>query len=148
MVNGCPLPVVQVELICRERKAMTSLYAGKGRYKINLLKRGCFRRCCWQYRVVKKMSSPRRLAQGLHDSFQIFRCLPCVVNLTRTLHSFTIIYRLRTGHCGLRAHVKRLDVVDTALMCQCGTLLEIRVIRAGGFSPTHITNPTLAWKTL
>jgi hypothetical protein len=30
----------------------------------------------------------------------------------------TVIYRLRTGHCGLRAHLKRL-VVDTPL-CQCG----------------------------
>nr|KAG5705581.1 hypothetical protein BaRGS_034779 [Batillaria attramentaria] len=31
----------------------------------------------------------------------------------------TTIYRLRTGHCGLRAHLKRIGVADTAL-CQCG----------------------------
>ena len=39
----------------------------------------------------------------------------------RTLerHHQTIIYRLRTGHCGLRSHLKRIGVADTAL-CECG----------------------------
>ena len=32
----------------------------------------------------------------------------------------TTIFRLRTGHCGLRAHLKRLGVVASAL-CDCGS---------------------------
>ena len=31
----------------------------------------------------------------------------------------TLIFRLRTGHCGLRAHLKRIGVTDTS-QCQCG----------------------------
>jgi ribonuclease HI len=31
----------------------------------------------------------------------------------------TIIFRLRTGHCGLRKHLKKIGVTDTAA-CQCG----------------------------
>ena len=31
----------------------------------------------------------------------------------------TTIYRLRTGHCGLRAHLKRIGVRDDA-RCECG----------------------------
>ena len=31
----------------------------------------------------------------------------------------TTIFRLRTGHCGLRAHLKRTDISDTFL-CECG----------------------------
>nr|KAG5685356.1 hypothetical protein BaRGS_005428 [Batillaria attramentaria] len=34
-------------------------------------------------------------------------------------HQTTIYRLLRTGHCGLRAHLKRIGVADTAL-CQCG----------------------------
>ena len=31
----------------------------------------------------------------------------------------TTIFRLRTGHCGLSAHVKRIGISDTSL-CECG----------------------------
>ena len=31
----------------------------------------------------------------------------------------TIIFRLRTGHCGLSAHLKRTGISDTSL-CECG----------------------------
>nr|KAG5698053.1 hypothetical protein BaRGS_016701 [Batillaria attramentaria] len=31
----------------------------------------------------------------------------------------TTIFRLRTGHCGLRKHMKKMGLVDTA-SCQCG----------------------------
>ena len=31
----------------------------------------------------------------------------------------TTIFRLRTGHCGLNKHMKRIGVADTA-NCQCG----------------------------
>ncbi|KAK7109741.1 hypothetical protein V1264_013730 [Littorina saxatilis] len=31
----------------------------------------------------------------------------------------TLIFRLRTGYCGLRAHLKRIGIIDTAL-CECG----------------------------
>ena len=31
----------------------------------------------------------------------------------------TSIFRLRTGHCGLRAHLKRIGISDTSL-CECG----------------------------
>ena len=34
-------------------------------------------------------------------------------------HGQTIIFRLRTGHCGLRKHMKRIGIADTA-ECQCG----------------------------
>jgi ribonuclease HI len=34
-------------------------------------------------------------------------------------HSQTIIFRLRTGHCHLQKHMKRLGLADTA-SCQCG----------------------------
>ena len=34
-------------------------------------------------------------------------------------HSQTKIFRLRTGHCGLRKHMKRLGLVETA-ECECG----------------------------
>ena len=40
----------------------------------------------------------------------------------------TVIYRLRTGHCGLRAHLNKLKVVNTA-QCQCGGAEQ---------SPAHI----------
>jgi len=32
----------------------------------------------------------------------------------------TVIFRLRTGHCGLRKHMKKMGLVDTAT-CQCGS---------------------------
>ena len=32
----------------------------------------------------------------------------------------TTIFRLRTGHCGLRKHLKRLGLVDSA-HCECGS---------------------------
>ena len=31
----------------------------------------------------------------------------------------TTIFRLRTGHCGLSAHLKRIGISDTSL-CECG----------------------------
>nr|KAG5695525.1 hypothetical protein BaRGS_008028 [Batillaria attramentaria] len=31
----------------------------------------------------------------------------------------TTIFRLKTGHCGLRKHMKKMGLVDTA-SCQCG----------------------------
>ena len=34
-------------------------------------------------------------------------------------HEQTTIFRLRTGHCGLRNHLKRIGVVPTSL-CPCG----------------------------
>ena len=39
-----------------------------------------------------------------------------------TLHrrTQTTIFRLRTGHCGLRKHLKRLGLVDSA-HCECGS---------------------------
>ena len=33
-------------------------------------------------------------------------------------HEQTTIFRLRTGHCGLRAHLKRIGITDSAL-CDC-----------------------------
>ena len=36
----------------------------------------------------------------------------------------TTISRLRTGHCGLRAHLKRIGVSDTSL-CECGQADQI-----------------------
>ncbi len=33
--------------------------------------------------------------------------------------SQTAIFRLRTGHCGLRKHLKRMGLEDTA-KCECG----------------------------
>ena len=33
-------------------------------------------------------------------------------------HEQTTIFRLRTGHCGLRAHLKRIGIMDSAL-CNC-----------------------------
>ena len=33
-------------------------------------------------------------------------------------HEQTTIFRLRTGHCGLRAHLKRTGIMDSAL-CDC-----------------------------
>ena len=33
-------------------------------------------------------------------------------------HEQTAIFRLRTGHCGLRAHLKRIGIMDSAL-CDC-----------------------------
>ena len=33
-------------------------------------------------------------------------------------HEQTTIFRLRTGHCGLRAHLKRIGIMDSAL-CDC-----------------------------
>ena len=33
-------------------------------------------------------------------------------------HEQTTIFRLRTGHCGLRAHLRRIDIMDSAL-CEC-----------------------------
>ncbi len=35
----------------------------------------------------------------------------------------TIIFRLRTGHCCLRAHLKRIGISNTS-MCECGTSEE------------------------
>nr|KAG5702751.1 hypothetical protein BaRGS_003625 [Batillaria attramentaria] len=40
----------------------------------------------------------------------------------------TTIFRLRTGHCGLRKHMKKMGLVDTA-SCQCGAEEE---------TPNHI----------
>ena len=34
-------------------------------------------------------------------------------------HQQTTIFRLRTGHCGLRAHLKRIGVAPSA-QCECG----------------------------
>ena len=57
----------------------------------------------------------RRDWVNLNDGYQAHR------DPIRTLERRhqTMIFRLRTGHCGLRAHLKRLGVTDTAL-CQCG----------------------------
>ena len=33
-------------------------------------------------------------------------------------HEQTTIFRLRTGNCGLRAHLRRIDIMDSAL-CDC-----------------------------
>ena len=42
----------------------------------------------------------------------------CIKQLNR--HGQTIIFRLRTGHCGLRKHMKKMSLVETA-ECQCGS---------------------------
>ena len=51
--------------------------------------------------------------------------------------SQTTIFRLRTGHCGLNKHLKRLGVKDTA-HCDCGSEEQ---------TPEHILQTCPHWET-
>ena len=51
--------------------------------------------------------------------------------------SQTTIFRLRTGHCGLNKHLKRLGVRDTA-HCDCGSEEQ---------TPEHILQTCPHWET-
>ena len=68
----------------------------------------------------------------------------------------TLIYRLRTGHCGLRAHLKRIGVYADAL-CQCGLADQTPAhvlqdcplldVQRQHFWPQGVGLPTKLWGT-
>ena len=47
------------------------------------------------------------------DSYPFQKCQWKINSLAR--HEQTTIFRLRTGHCGLRAHLKRIGIMDSAI---------------------------------
>ena len=47
----------------------------------------------------------------------------------------TTIFRLRTGHCGLSAHLKRIGISDTSL-CECGQADQTKA-QTTSFSPAQ-----------
>ena len=85
--------------------------------------KGC---CCWVYKGTASPQTPRAPRSWLLRNRQ--KCQwkkatgdynPSTDPINRLArHEQTTIFRLRTGHCGLRAHLKRIGIMDSAL-CDC-----------------------------
>ena len=81
------------------------------------------------YREAKTLLHSRNNGDGKKDNGGYQAHLDPIWRLERAQQ--TTIFRLRTGHCGLSAHLKRTDMSDTSL-CECGQADQ---------TPDHVLQP-------